>query len=78
MPARAVQSISGTQRVFVAKGDRAEERIVTTGQTLDDLVEIVSGLAKGEPVILEHPDALVDGAPIATRTAAAPAAGAAR
>ncbi len=78
VPARAVQSISGTQRVFIAKGDRAEERIVTTGQTVDDLVEIVSGLAKGEPVILEHPDALVDGAPIATRTAAAPAAGAAR
>lgn len=77
VPARAVQSISGTQRVFVAKGDRAEERIVTTGQTVDDLVEIVSGLAKGEPVILEHPDALVDGAPIATRTAAAPAAPAA-
>lgn len=78
VPAKAVQSASGTQRVFVAKGDRAEERIVTTGQTVDDLVEIVSGLAKGEPVILEHPDALVDGAPIATRTAAAPAAGATR
>ena len=71
VPAKAVQSISGTQRVFVAKGDRAEERIVTTGQTVDDLVEIVSGLAKGEPVILEHPDALVDGALIATRGAAA-------
>lgn len=78
VPAKAVQSITGTQRVFVARGDRAEERIVTTGQTVDDLVEIVSGLAKGEPVILEHPDALVDGAPIATRAAAAPAAGAAR
>lgn len=74
-PARAVQSIAGTQRVFVARGDRAEERIVTTGQTVDDLVEIVSGLAKGEPVILEHPDALVDGAPIAIRAAATPAAG---
>lgn len=74
VPARAVQSISGTQRVFVAKGDRAEERIVTTGQTVDDLIEIVSGLAKGEPVILEHPDALVDGALITTRGAAAPAA----
>lgn len=78
VPAKAVQSITGTQRVFVARGDRAEERIVTTGQTVDDLVEIVSGLAKGEPVILEHPDALVDGTPIATRAAAAPAAGAAR
>ncbi|MFN7976949.1 MAG: efflux RND transporter periplasmic adaptor subunit [Vicinamibacterales bacterium] len=77
VPAKAVQAISGTQRVFVAKGDRAEERIVTTGQTVDDLVEIVSGLAKGEPVILEHPDALVDGAPITTKPAAAtPAAGA--
>lgn len=74
VPARAVQTTSGTQRVFVAKGDRAEERIVTTGQTVDDLVEIVTGLAKGEPVILEHPDALVDGAPIAHRgPAAAPA-----
>lgn len=78
VPAKAVQATSGTQRVFVAKGDRAEERIVTTGQTLDDLVEIVSGLAKGEPVILDHPDALVDGAPITTKTAAASPAAAAR
>lgn len=72
-PARAVQAAAGTQRVFVAAGDRAEERIVTTGQGVDDLIEIVSGLAKGDKVILEHPDTLVDGVAISTRAAGAAA-----
>ena len=49
VPARAVQSISGTQRVFIAKGDRAEERIVTTGQTVELMLRDAQGreLASG-------------------------------
>lgn len=73
VPAKAVSSTSGTQRVFVAAGGRAEERIVTTGQAVDDLIEVTTGLSAGEQVIVDHLDALADGAAIATgATAPAP------
>ena len=44
VPAAAVRVVSGTSRVFVVAGDRVEERIVTTGQKVDSLVEITTGL----------------------------------
>ena len=53
--------MSGTSRVFVVAGDHVEERIVTTGQTIDALVEIVTGLKSGERVATENVTQLVDG-----------------
>lgn len=38
--------------VFVVKGDRAERRAVTLGVASGGVVEIVSGLAAGEPVVV--------------------------
>jgi RND family efflux transporter MFP subunit len=61
VPAEAVQTIGGTSRVYVIKGDRAEERIVTTGQTLDRRVEITSGLKAGERVATDNIGQLADG-----------------
>jgi membrane fusion protein, multidrug efflux system len=61
VPASAVRVVSGTSRVFVIASDRAEERIVTTGQTVDQLVEITSGLARGEKVATASVPQLVDG-----------------
>jgi RND family efflux transporter MFP subunit len=61
VPDTAVRVVSGTGRVFVVNGDRAEERIVTTGQKLDSLVEIVSGLKNGERVATANVTQLVDG-----------------
>ena len=61
VPAGAVRVVSGTARVFVIVGDRAEERIVTTGQSVDSLVEIVTGLKSGERVATENVTQLVDG-----------------
>ena len=61
VPAGAVRVVSGTARVFVIIGDRAEERIVTTGQSVDSLVEIVTGLKSGERVATENVTQLVDG-----------------
>jgi RND family efflux transporter MFP subunit len=61
VPETAVRVVSGTGRVFVVNGDRAEERIVTTGQKIDSLVEIVSGLKKGERVATANVTQLVDG-----------------
>jgi multidrug efflux pump subunit AcrA (membrane-fusion protein) len=61
VPAAAVRVVAGTARVFVVSGDHAEERIVTTGQVLDPLVEIVTGLKNGERVATENVGQLVDG-----------------
>lgn len=61
VPAAAVRTISGTARVFVVNGDRVEERIVTTGQSIGDKVEITSGLKAGEIVAATGVDRLVDG-----------------
>jgi membrane fusion protein (multidrug efflux system) len=61
VPAAAVRNVAGTSRVFVVSGDHVDERIVTTGQTIDALVEITSGLKNGERVATENVTQLVDG-----------------
>jgi len=61
VPESAVRVVSGTGRVFVVNGDRAEERIVTTGQKVDSLVEIVTGLKRGERVATQNVTQLIDG-----------------
>ena len=61
VPATAVRVVSGTGRVFVVNGDRVEERVVATGQKVDPLVEIVTGLKAGERVATENVNQLVDG-----------------
>ena len=65
VPAAAVQTSAGTSRVFVVNGDRAEERLVTVGQTLESGIEITSGLKAGDRVATRNVPQLVDGAPVA-------------
>jgi multidrug efflux pump subunit AcrA (membrane-fusion protein) len=67
VPATAVHTVSGTARVFVVAADRAEERIVTTGQPLGDRVEITSGLTAGERVVATGVAALTDGVRVVAR-----------
>jgi membrane fusion protein (multidrug efflux system) len=64
VPAAAVRNVAGTSRVFVVSGDHVDERIVTTGQTIDALVEVTSGLKNGERVATENVTQLVDGAKV--------------
>ena len=64
VPAAAVQTSGGTSRVFVVAGDRVEERIVTTGQTVGDLVEITNGIKAGERVATKNIARLADGSRI--------------
>lgn len=61
VPVSAVQVTAGTSHVFVITGDRAEERIVTTGQTVGDRVEITKGLKTGERVATKNVPQLADG-----------------
>ena len=67
VPKAAIRTVSGTSRVFVLSGERAEERIVTIGQSVEDLIEISSGLKAGENVATSNVDQLADGARVTIR-----------
>jgi hypothetical protein len=61
VPAAAVQTSSGTSRVFVVNGDHVEERVVSIGQTVGDATEITNGLKADERVATTNVATLVDG-----------------
>lgn len=61
IPASSVTTVSGTSRVYVVVGDHVEERIVTTGETVGDRVEITRGLKAGERVATKNVAQLADG-----------------
>ena len=61
IPAAAVQTTSGTSRVFIVNGDRVEERFVTTGQAVGDLIDVTKGLKAGERVATANVAQLADG-----------------
>jgi RND family efflux transporter MFP subunit len=67
VPSTAVRTVSGTPRVFVVAGDRVEERVVMTGQTVDGQVEIATGVKAGERVAAGGVEQLVDGVRVAAR-----------
>src|SRR5262249_57703622 len=60
VPRDAVQVTAGTSHVFVVTGDHVEERIVTTGDAVGDLVEITKGLKAGERVATKNVAHLAD------------------
>ncbi len=64
VPATAVETVSGTSRVYVVKDDRVEERIVTLGVSVGQKVEIASGLSPGDLVATEPRGRLLDGSPV--------------
>jgi len=61
IPARAVVNEAGVSRVFVIKNGHAEQRLVQTGQTEGDLIEVRSGVAADEQVATSNLDQLSDG-----------------
>ncbi|HKY45611.1 MAG TPA: efflux RND transporter periplasmic adaptor subunit [Pyrinomonadaceae bacterium] len=61
VPARAVVTEAGVSRVYVIKDGRAEQRLVQTGQTEGDLIEIKSGIAADEQVATSGIEQLSDG-----------------
>lgn len=64
IPAGALRTDGGTAKVFVAKGGRAEARIVQAGREAGGEVEILRGLAVGERVVDRPGPDLTDGAAI--------------
>jgi membrane fusion protein, multidrug efflux system len=53
--------------VFLARGGKAEKVPVTLGVETPDGVQVTSGLAAGDEVVLDPPTALASGAPIQVR-----------
>jgi RND family efflux transporter MFP subunit len=53
--------------VFVVRGGKAEKVAVTVGVEAPDGVQVTSGLAKGDAVVLDPPTALASGAPVEVR-----------
>ena len=61
VPITAVGGRAPSERVFVIKDARAEERIVSTGGRIGNRVAVKKGLATGEVVIARLSDAVRDG-----------------
>jgi RND family efflux transporter MFP subunit len=60
IPAEALVSFAGVERVFVVSAGKAAERRVTTGRRDGPRVEVTQGLKPGESVVV-NPGNLVDG-----------------
>src|SRR5215213_9740498 len=61
IPARAVRNEAGVNRVYVIKDGHAEQRLVQTGQTEGDLIEVKNGVAADEQVATSNLENLSDG-----------------
>jgi RND family efflux transporter MFP subunit len=73
-PGAVVHDAAGSSaQVWVVSGNGADKRAVTLGAELPDGVQVTSGLAAGERVIVDPPAALAPGTPIAVQ-GGAPAA----
>jgi RND family efflux transporter MFP subunit len=60
-PKTAIRTTGGRTVIFVLQGDRVERRAVTVGLENGDQVEVLSGVAAGERVVVEGPPTLKDG-----------------
>jgi multidrug efflux pump subunit AcrA (membrane-fusion protein) len=67
LPAAAVIDRGQLQSVFVADGETARTRLVSTGERANGQIEILSGLNAGEKVVVPVPPGLGDGARVEAR-----------
>jgi HlyD family secretion protein len=63
VPASAIVTFAGLQKVILVEDGKAVERPVTTGATRGEEIEVVSGLRAGEAVV-EEPGLLQQGQPV--------------
>jgi len=64
VPATAIVTFAGLEKVIGVKDGRSVERRVRTGRKVGDRVEVLEGLSAGEPVVAE-PGNLIGGQPVA-------------
>ncbi|NUP09884.1 MAG: efflux RND transporter periplasmic adaptor subunit [Polyangiaceae bacterium] len=65
VPKNALIPTGGGSRIFVKKGDKVEERLVSTGAAQGDLIEVTGRLTAGDEVAVENVSSLADGIAIA-------------
>jgi multidrug efflux pump subunit AcrA (membrane-fusion protein) len=63
VPATSVVSFAGVEKVFGVKDGVAVEKRIRSGRRAGDRVEVLEGLAAGEPVVAE-PGNLAGGLPV--------------
>lgn len=63
VPTKAITSFGALDRVVVIEGRIARLRMITRGEVQDGYTEVLSGLAPGEPVVLD-PERVRDGVPV--------------
>lgn len=68
VPSSAVFSADGKSYVWRVAGDIVERVAISTGNTRNDRVEILSGISVGETVVLHPSDKLHDGSKIKVKT----------
>ena len=68
IPEQAVLTATSGPIVFVARGGRAVRQSVTLGEHQNGSVEVTSGLADGDAVVVEGQDGLTDNQPVTPRT----------
>lgn len=64
VPKSAVIRRGGMQGVFIANGERASFRLLELAAAAGDVMEVLSGLAAGDRVVLDPPATLTEGAAI--------------
>ncbi len=63
VPTTAIVRFAGLEKVIGIEAGKAVEKRVRTGRRAGDRIEIVDGVAAGEPVVL-NPGNLVGGQPV--------------
>lgn len=63
VPASAIVTFAGVERVFVVSDGRAVERRIRTGRRAGDRVEVLDGVTRGEQVVVS-PGNLAGGQPV--------------
>lgn len=61
IPNKAVHTVAGLNKVFVIENGKAVERLVKTGVTDGELIEITEGIKEGEQVATSNADKLQQG-----------------
>jgi RND family efflux transporter MFP subunit len=64
VPQSSVLKRGQMELIFIAKDGKAALRLVKTGKTLEDRIEILSGLEEGEQIIVSDTTQLTDGQPV--------------
>jgi multidrug efflux pump subunit AcrA (membrane-fusion protein) len=67
VPRAAVRTDQGQSIVFVVVEDRVERRAVRVDDARGDQVEVVSGLAAGDRVVVDGPPELADHSKVVVR-----------